>query len=129
LRPLADALRKEYYEIVLAAARHTREAGGRFAHFVQPTLFALSHRSPYESQLLKNPYIVPAGMETAFAAGLPALREVQRESSRQIESYDSMALLQTRPPGEEFFVDYCHVNHEANRIVVQFILEKVFADR
>jgi lysophospholipase L1-like esterase len=129
LRPLADALRKEYYETVLAAARHTHKAGGRFVHFVQPTLFALSTRSAYESQLLKIPYIVPAGMETAFGVGLPALRAAQRESGRQIESYDAMGLFQARPPGEEYFLDYCHVNHKGNRIVVQFILEKVFADR
>ncbi|MEO8429110.1 MAG: SGNH/GDSL hydrolase family protein, partial [Verrucomicrobiota bacterium] len=75
---LADALRREYTSNLLAASSEVRHAGGRFIHFLQPTLFTLAQKSAYEQELVKNSFLIPAGIETAFATGTAVVRDVQR---------------------------------------------------
>jgi hydroxypyruvate isomerase len=89
------------------AARFTAARGARFVHFLQPQVYSGHPRTAYEQSVVDNFYVNPNGLEIAFAAGYPALREA-------MAGVDLSGILDARSPGEEFYLDFCHVNHAAN---------------
>ncbi len=119
-------LERSYRSNIERAAAYCRENGALFFHFLQPHLFVQEQTSVYERQILDNPYIVPAGLKTAFDAGYPVLRQVVRELRQQgIESHDLSHVLSVRPDGEEFYLDHCHVNHRANEIIAGAMFDQI----
>ena len=69
-------------------------------------------------------------METAFRKGYPRLREtaVALESDR-IAYRDISDALDRRPPGEEVFLDFCHVAHRGNELIAQRMMRDYFQAR
>jgi len=109
------------FRLNLEEARRFSEArGAALVHFLQPEIYASARRTPYEERLVNNFYINPNGLETAFAAGYPLLREA--EASLGGASLDLSTLLTDRLPGEEFYLDFCHVNHAANARIAAAML-------
>jgi lysophospholipase L1-like esterase len=106
---------------VQEAARYTAGHGAAFVHFLQPQVFAEARRTPYEESLVRNFYINPNGLETAFDAAYPLL-QAATISLAGVRSYDISHVLDRRCPGEEFYLDYCHVNHAANERIAAAML-------
>lgn len=114
-RETADVFRED----IAVAARYASGRGCVFLHFLQPQVFAAARRTPYEESLVRNYYISPAGLETAFRAAWPLLQKTP--------SYDLSHILDPRAPGEEFYLDYCHVNHTANARIAEAMAEGLLA--
>jgi hypothetical protein len=101
------------------AARYAAGRGVAFAHFLQPQVFAQVHRTAYEQSLAANFYINPNGLETAFAAAWPLMQAASGQAG------DLTHVLDARAPGEEFYLDYCHVNHAANARIAEAVAPAV----
>jgi hypothetical protein len=111
------------YRQALAAARaHVTQAGAKFHHFVQPHLFTVARRSEHENWLVANELKVLPALGRAFAVGYPRLRAAAAEACGPANT-DLTGILDERSPGEEFYLDYCHVNHHANARVARAIYD------
>lgn len=123
---LLQARTAEDYAFALRSARaYSREHGAEMLHFLQPTLFTLAAPTAYERTLLENHNIVFAGLDVAYEAGYPVLREVLAELAGSLRSYDLSDALDDRSTGEEYFIDDCHMTHEGNHLIAQRILTRV----
>jgi hypothetical protein len=122
------ALARETAEVFRAnlteADRLTKERGARFVHFLQPQIFGQTRRTSYEDAVVSNFYINPNGLETAFMAGYPLLRE----AVPGVASFDLSGVLDERQRGEEFYLDFCHVNHVANARIAGAIMARLHGD-
>lgn len=108
---------------IAAAADYARSRGAAFSHFLQPNLFSHPVLTDYEATLAANPELVYTGLQTAFAAGNAPLRQnVARLRALGVDSHDLTALFDDRPPGEEYFLDFCHVTEVANGRIAQALL-------
>ena len=66
-------------------------------------------------------------LQLAFQKGYPRLEQVAQELSGQgIEYYDISDTFDGRPAGTEVLLDFCHVNHEGNRLVAQRMMNIYF---
>lgn len=120
----ADVL---YYEALVSAHHYVEQRGGRFYHFLQPNVFTLEKRSPYEETLIANYLQTPPGLEAAFRRGYPRLRAaIAAARAEGVASFDISHVLDKRAPGEELYLDFAHVNDAANKRIAQRIYEIVF---
>lgn len=118
---LLERSKKELARALLEADALTRNQGATFLHFLQPTLFTQTYPSEYERWLAANHNIVFAGLEVAHREGYRGLRATLAELP--IQTFDLGDALDARRPGAEFFLDDCHVTHDANRLVADRIFE------
>ena len=110
----------ELFAAELREARtYTEAKGGEFIHVLQPNLYVQPVRSDYEKEILRNCYINPAGLDTAFAAGYPVLR------GQPDTGIDFTEILWRRSSGEEYYLDYCHVNHAANERIARALMAEI----
>jgi hypothetical protein len=123
LGKLLDNLKQQYQQALLEAHDYVEKSGATFVHFLQPHLYARENRSAYERKLEKNHYLVYAGSEETFKYGYPKLREAMRATTPPVRNYDFSNILNDRPPGVEYFLDAYHVNHEANQVIADKILD------
>jgi len=112
----ADLYRQNLEQAEQIATAH----GASFLHFLQPQVFASFTRTAYEDQVVHNFYISPNGLETAFEATYPLLKKVP--------SVDLTHVLDERSGGEEFYLDFCHVNHVANARIAAALAERMLTD-
>ena len=92
-------------------------------HFLQPNIFEQSKLSDYEKSIINNPYLTPAGISAAFKVGYPKLIDVnQRLTDDNILSFDISNILNNREDGVEVFLDFGHVNHIANEIIADHMV-------
>lgn len=118
--------RQKYFNALSQARDFTAKHSGHFFHFLQPSLFSKAHLSDYEQSLLKNYLQLPPGLDRAFALSLPIFREVVLELARSgTNSFDISRIVDQKPESEEWFLDYCHVNHQANKAIANGIFEKI----
>jgi hypothetical protein len=102
-------------------------AGAVFVHFLQPTAFTRAVLSPYEQVILKNPLQTAPGLELAFQNGYPRLEGVAEELlGKGIEYHDISDAFDERPAGSEVYLDFCHVNHEGNRLIARRMMDSYF---
>ena len=112
---------------VVEANELSNAAGATFVHFLQPTAFSSTALSLYEQAILKNPLQTAPGLELAFQMGYPRLEQVAKElSGSGIEYHDISDAFDGRPAGTEVLLDFCHVNHEGNRLIAQRMMETYF---
>lgn len=112
---------------VVAADELSKAAGATFVHFLQPTAFTRAALTSYEQEILKNPLQTAPGLELAFKEGYPRLRRVATGLLGEgIEYHDISDSFDGRPTGSEVLLDFCHVNHEGNRLVAQRMMEVYF---
>jgi hypothetical protein len=117
-------------EALVQAEAHVRSHGGRFVHFLQPNLFTLAKHSSYEGRILKNELKELPGLDRAFAAAYPRLRRALAHLCEQgVQSHDLSTGLDAREVRQEFYLDFCHVNHAANERIARHIHEHLFASR
>ncbi len=112
---------------VQEAAAIAAASKAMFVHFLQPTAFSAAALSPYERETLKNPLVTAPGVDIAFREGYPRLRSVATELENDgVAYYDISDALDGRKPGHEVFLDFCHLNHEGNRIIAQRMMDVYF---
>ena len=122
-----EQMQARYIESLIAADTYVREHGGRFFNFLQPTVFTSTAGSEYEAMLIQNDRLLMHASATAYNLGYPLLREaVDTTRSLGVGSYDLTELFNTRRRGEEFYLDYVHVNHAANERIARSMLEGIF---
>jgi hypothetical protein len=119
-----DIAAERFGAAVSEAASISRAAGAEFVHFLQPQVFANSQMTAYERELVTNPLETPPGLETAFRKGYPRLRAAADSlPAKGVGFYDISDALDRRPPGEEVFLDFCHVAHRGNERVAGRIFD------
>ncbi len=102
-------------------------AGAAFVHFLQPTAYSSSALSAYEQIILENPLQTAPGLELAFRSGYPRLdRAAQELEESGIAYIDISDAFDDRPAGNEVLLDFCHVNHEGNRLVAKRMMDSYF---
>jgi lysophospholipase L1-like esterase len=123
LQRLLESLQRQFPSNLVAADAWTRSHGAAYHHFLQPHLFCLPQRTAYENALLQNHAVVPRGLDVAFNRGYPVLRKALAALPTEVKSHDLSSILDQRPAGTEYYLDVCHVNHEANRIIAEAIFK------
>lgn len=112
---------------VADAAEIAAAADASFVHFLQPTAYTAASLSPYERETLKNPLVTAPGVDIAFREGYPRLRAVAAELAADgIAFYDISDALDGRAEGDEVYLDFCHINHEGNRLVARRLMDAYF---
>jgi hypothetical protein len=120
----------QFRSAVRDAAAIARGSGVEFVQFLQPQVFANAQLTPYERALVANPLGTAPGVETAFRKGYPRLREAAAALEREGIAYrDISDALDRRRPGEEVFLDFCHVAHRGNELVAQRMMREYFQAR
>jgi hypothetical protein len=146
-----DAAEAGYRDALLEAKSVVEAQGGTFVHLLQPTLFSLPQpstltvergvevsiprqaepgrlkRSPYEQSVASNELKALPGLDLAFQVGYPRLRRAMAGAAEQgVVSFDLSDALTSRAGSEEFYLDFCHVNHTANERIAEEIDKRVF---
>ncbi len=123
-----DAAESAYHTTLLEARRAVTNNQGHFVHFLQPTIFSLSHKTNYEKQVIQNELKGMPGLDEAFDLGYPRLRAALDAAGQEgLVSFDISDVLGEREAGQEFYLDFCHVNHLANERIARAIFEHAFA--
>jgi hypothetical protein len=102
------------------AAALVSSQGGTFVHFLNPSVPVVASPDSYERSLFDNPYFAPAGIRQAFVHGQAALQAMTRRlRAGGLLAFDLTDAFDSRPAGEEIFIDLFHVNHRGNEIIAQ----------
>jgi hypothetical protein len=127
LQGLLEQMHTNYRAYITEANQYARNGGATFYHFLQPNLFTLPTLSAYEEGLLQNRYLIPRGIDIAFARGYPILRQASSEvRDLGVQSADLSDIYTDRLAGEEFYLDYCHVTDRAHQIMAETFFRRVF---
>ena len=122
-----EVAQRGYEAALVKAHNYVVRKGGRFVHCFQPTIFTLARPSSYEKRLIENENMIYPGLDSAFRIGYPRLRTVLEAANRKgVISFDLSGVLDERAPGEEFYLDYFHVNHTANERIARKIYDLAF---
>jgi hypothetical protein len=117
-----------YRDALLDARTSARRRGAKFFHFLQPNLFTLGKPTRYEAEVAANELKALPGLDRAYALGYPRLRQAVASAAEQgLVSFDLSGILDGREAGEEYYLDFCHVNHAANQRIAEAIFERVVA--
>lgn len=109
-----DAAEAGYLKALTEARTLTEARGARFVHVTQPHLFSLKRPSSYERGVIRNELKALPGLDKAFRLGYPRLcRATETAAKDGMANFDSSGELESRT-AEEFYFDFCHVNHRAN---------------
>jgi hypothetical protein len=124
MEQLSSTLEERFDESLRAADDFARAQGAQFIHFLQPNLFEHAQWTPWEKEILAIPQITRTGFDASFRAGYPALRRAIRSAQRAgVRSFDLSKILTEREAGEDYYLDWAHVNHRANDRVAARIVE------
>jgi hypothetical protein len=122
-----DAAETGYRQALSEAERAVTRQGGRFFHFLQPNIFTLPHPSHYERRTAENELKALPGLDLAFELGYPRLRQALAAAAEQgVVSFDIADALNERRPRQQYYLDFCHVNHAANERIANVIFAHVF---
>ena len=117
------------YRKTLAAANElATQSGAKFFHFLQPNIFTMAHPSTHECWLIENELKGLPGLDQAFAIAYPRLRRAAAQACGDL-SFDISDVLEDHAVSGEVYLDFCHANHVANRIIAQRIFDLLFRSR
>jgi hypothetical protein len=115
-----DAAETGYRDALVQARTDAGARGARFVHVLQPHLFTLKRLSTYERALVDNESKILPGMDQAFRLGYPRLRQgIATAAGAGVRTHDLTDALDERTGGEEYYLDFYHVNHSANERVAR----------
>jgi hypothetical protein len=122
------ACEEGFLRTLLEAREHAAAGGAEFLHVLQPHLFTSGRMTDYERRVRDNELKQFPGLDLAYESAYPCLRHAAEAFAVQGgRSADLSALFEDRPAGEEFYLDFCHVNHRANerigRALCRLVLE------
>lgn len=119
VQKMAEQTQPEFVRDIIEAHNYSTEKGAIFFHFLQPHFFADDSYTEYEQKIKENKYMTPAGVGGAFEKGYISLKKANDELAGSINSFDLTEILNERRDSEEYFLDFAHVNHEANKIIAE----------
>ncbi|MEW6386052.1 MAG: hypothetical protein AB1491_00830 [Thermodesulfobacteriota bacterium] len=123
-----DKMAEKYRQSLIDAQQYVSSRGGKFYHFLQPNLIAAGEQTPYERELSQNYLDNPPGLDLSIKIGYPGLRKANKLAEAEgVKSFDLTQALEKRQPGEEFYLDLCHINHAGNKRIAQAIFDLVFS--
>jgi hypothetical protein len=123
-----DQAEESFRHTLREAQRSVTERGGRFVHCLQPNLFTLGQLSAYELRVKRNDLKEAPGLDRAFAAGYPGLRQaLAAVAAEGVACFDLTDVLDKRQPRQEYYLDFCHVNHVANERIARRIFDVALA--
>ena len=128
LAVLVHSLQGRYRRNIISARKYAHAHRANFFHFLQPNLYTVRTPTTYEKKIRQNPNLyAPPGMDGAFELAYPLLREVSRNlrSSEEMNAFDLTDVLDEREPGQEHYLDICHVTHAANLIIASAMFEEI----
>ncbi len=121
-------VRDSYEDHIRQAHQFVTSKEGHFYHFLQPSLFTLLRISPYEQELMENAFLVARASRKTHVLGYPMLRQALMELQKEgVNTTDLSHVLNERENKEEFYLDFCHVNHRANERIAKHMFEIIFA--
>jgi hypothetical protein len=121
------AARSGYLAALVQAGEHVAQRGGCFVHCLQPHLFRAPRQSDYERRRIALDLSEYPGLDAAFEKGYAELRSAARAAEAQgVLSFDLADMLDDRPEGVEVYLDFCHVNEEANDRIARRMYETIF---
>jgi len=128
LAALVYSLKRRYRKNVLAARNYANARRAHFLHFLQPNIYTVKAPTPYEQRIVQNPNLyAPPGMDAAFEVAYPLLQDVSKSlrAVEKIDAFDLSDILDVREPGEEHYLDICHVTDRANFIIASRIFDEI----
>ncbi len=123
---LARGIGEGYLTAIEETNRVVTEKGGVFLHFLQPTIFSAVEKTSYEQRIKAMPELVPAGLETSVSlCYVEFIKDVKLASKNGINSFDFTKTFDpaNRPEGEEYFLDWDHINPRGNEIIAIQIMQ------
>jgi hypothetical protein len=110
-----DAAEAGYLKALTDARSMAEERGARFVHLLQPHLFSLGRPTRYERAVIRNELQALPGLDEAYRLGYPRLRQATATAAGAgVVTLDMSGILDVRENDEEYYFDFCHVNHTAN---------------
>jgi hypothetical protein len=116
---------QNYKQALIKAHNYVNMNNGSFYHFLQPNIFTLPKHSKYEKRLIDNILKKCRGMDKAIAITYPRLRAAcDYTKEKGVKSFDLTGIFNQRTyKNEEFYLDYCHCNHTANKCIASSIYD------
>jgi hypothetical protein len=117
-----------YLDALTTARAYAESRGACFVHLLQPHLFSLPRHTAYERGVIRNELLALPGLDMAFRLGYPRLRQAAAKAAETgMCRCDLSDVLEERSEAEEFYLDFCHVNHAANERLAQTICECILS--
>lgn len=119
-------LTNRYQTSLIKAADLSTSANAHFFHFLQPSIYTSQSFSAYEETIVLDRY--PGAFKLATILGYEEVQAAMGELEEMgIHNKDLTDILDVsrRPPGVEYYFDWCHVNHLANEVIAQHIFEEI----
>lgn len=113
-------------ELILQVSAYCDTHGADFIHILQPALFYQTNKTEYEEMIIKFPAASPVGLEKGIILVYQGFEE--NMLTFDVEGHADYSLTQvldpsTRPAGEEYYLDWDHVNPRGNEVIAKAILE------
>jgi lysophospholipase L1-like esterase len=125
VKKMTEQTRPGFTRDIIAAHSYSTKSGAQFFHFLQPHFFADDTYTEYEEKIKNNKYLTPTGIEGSFKKGYEVLQKANAELAESMNSVDLTEILNEHKDGEEYFLDYVHVNHSANKIIAENIFRHI----
>jgi hypothetical protein len=123
-----DAAEAGYLRALTEARASAESRQARFLHVQQPHLFSRAEFTNYERRVARNELRALPGLDEAFRLGDPRLgRAAQAAVRAGMVHVDLTDALDTRSGTEEFYLDFCHVNHAANERLAKLISQHLLS--
>ncbi len=118
-----------YCNALMKANNYVVERNGKFYHLLQPVVFTLKKPTEYERWISENQLLIMPGLDIAFDIGYPKLKEGLEDAKLNgLNSHDLSGIYDGRNTNdEEYYLDFCHVNHVATQIIAQKIYDVILA--
>jgi lysophospholipase L1-like esterase len=119
---LSKTLKKELITNIELARHSTETRGAKYIHIFQPYLGQDRNLSIYEKSLYSNLTIYPNVLKLALTEGYKNFSTIESEGPTPYLSFKTLSSrLATHDNRQEYFLDFCHLNHEGNRIIAKEI--------
>lgn len=125
VQKMTQQTQPEFIRDIIEAHNYSTKSGAQFFHFLQPHFFADDLYTEYEEKVKSNKYLTPAGIEGSFKKGYVNLKKANAELAESIKSIDLTRILDEHKNDEEYFLDFVHVNHTANKIIAENIFRNI----
>ncbi len=123
-----DAAEAGYLRALTQARADAERRGARFVHVQQPHLFCRPRLTDYERAVARNELAILPGLDQAFRLGDPRLAAAVAQAVRAgMTHVDLRHTLDARSGTEEFYFDFCHVNHLANERLAESLGDRLLA--
>lgn len=109
-----------YVETIKASYQYSIDQGTVFYHFLQPNLTTRSPLNKYEKELLQMKGVTAEGMVDAFKLSYPVFRNQLVFLQYSSDLSQAFNHLENSP-----YLDICHVNEVANKVIANAIFDVV----